>query len=68
MLLPHLVTRIQNTAFCQKNRIQAERTYNNVLNETNGCNNGEDIYFLSYINMFRSSLCPSSGYECGEVA
>jgi hypothetical protein len=39
-----------------------------VLNETNGCNNVEDIYFLSYINMFRASLCPSSGYRCGEVA
>jgi hypothetical protein len=30
-----------------------------VLNETNGCNNVEDIYSLSYINMFRASLCPS---------
>jgi hypothetical protein len=39
-----------------------------VLNETNGCNNVEDIYFLSNINMFRASLCPSSGYKCGEVA
>jgi hypothetical protein len=39
-----------------------------VLNETNGCNNVEDIYFLSYVNMFRASLCPSSGYKCGEVA
>jgi hypothetical protein len=38
------------------------------LNETNGCNNVEDIYFLSYINMFRASLCPSSGYKCGDVA
>jgi hypothetical protein len=28
LLVPHLVTRIQNTAFCQKNEIQTERTFN----------------------------------------
>jgi hypothetical protein len=36
--------------------------------KTNGCNNGENIYFLKYINMFRASLCPSSGYKYGKAA
>jgi hypothetical protein len=36
--------------------------------KTNGCNNGENIYFLKYINMFRASLCPSSGYKCSKAA
>jgi hypothetical protein len=36
--------------------------------KTNGCNNGEKIYFLKYINMFRASLCPSSGYKYSKAA
>jgi hypothetical protein len=36
--------------------------------KTNRCNNGENIYFLKYINMFRASLCPSSGYKYSKAA
>jgi hypothetical protein len=36
--------------------------------KTNGCNNGEYIHFLKYINMFRASLCPSSGYKYSKAA
>jgi hypothetical protein len=71
MTILHDAEKIRSTCWITKERILSVRdraSLIDVLNEPNGCTNVEDIYVLSYINMFRASLCPSSGYKCGDVA